>query len=102
MDLLARIKQLVMEGHIRFTLKAQLEMDSDYLMPDHVREAVMNAPAINKTVRSKNPQTGVSEKLYVIKGFTLAGLSVYTKGKIDKLEGQEIFYVFISSKRATD
>jgi hypothetical protein len=102
MDLLARIKELVMDGHIRFTLKAQLEMDSDYLTPEHVCEAVMNAPAITKTVRSKNPQTGVSEKLYVIKGFTLAGLFVYTKGKIDKLKGHEIFYVFISSKSSTD
>jgi len=76
-------------------------MDGDYLTPDLVCEAIVNAPAISKIVKSKNPETGVREKLYIIKGFTLEGISIYTKGKFDKIENEEVFYVLISSKRAT-
>ena len=49
-----------------------------------------------------NPKTKEAEKLYVIKGLTFDGLDIYTKGKILRQEGVDIFYVLISSKRSTD
>lgn len=74
----------------------------DHLTPGHICEAILNAPAITKKVRSRNPQTGLPEKLYIIEGFTFDGLLIYTKGKIDKLDDKEVFYVLVSSKRSTD
>ena len=65
-------------------------------------EAIINAPAITKTLRSRNPRSGRRETLYVIKGLTYDGLTVYTKGKMATFEGREVFYVLISSKRSTD
>jgi len=100
-DILERIKRLVSTDSVFFTRKARIEIDADQLTTDLACEAVMNAPVIVKTLRSKNPQTGNAEKLYVIKGYTAAGGWVYTKGKIDKIE-KEVLYVFISSKRSTD
>jgi len=41
------------------------------------------------------------ERLYVIKGFTYGGTLIYTKGKIARQAGREIFYVFVSAKIAT-
>jgi hypothetical protein len=102
MDILARIKYLVIRNRISFTRKAQDEMDIDHLTRDEIREAILNAAVISKTVRSKNPQSGAVEKLYVIKSVTLQGIFVYTKGKFDKIENEEVFYVLISSKRSTD
>jgi hypothetical protein len=102
MDLLARIKRLVIEDRLFFTEKAQIEMEVDGLTRPLVREALMNAPAITKTVRSKNRRTGKVEKLYVIKSLTFDGIPIYTKGKIDKIASIEVFYVLISSKRSTD
>ena len=72
------------------------------LTPELVYEAILNAPAIFKVLRSRNPKSGTSERLYVIKGLTFDGLAVYTKGKILKKEGIDVFYVLISSKKSTD
>jgi len=38
----------------------------------------------------------------VIKGLTFDGVAVYTKGKILRQEGVDVFYVLISSKKSTD
>jgi len=102
MDIFKRIKQLVMARKVRFTEKATIEMKTDYLLPEMVFEAIWNAPGIYKAVRSKNPQTGRRETLYIIKGLTLNGMLIYTKGKISSYESQEVFYVIISSKRSTN
>jgi hypothetical protein len=102
MDLLARIKELVIEDRIILTEKAQNEMEADGLTRRDIRNAIVNAPAINKVLRSRNPRTGSAETLYVIKGVTYDGIFVYTKGKIDKAGNEEVYYVFISSKRSTD
>ena len=77
-------------------------MVRDSLTPELVYEAILNAPAIFKVLRSRNPRAGKGERLYVIKGLTFDGMDVYTKGKILKREGIEVFYVLISSKRSTD
>ena len=102
MDVLIRIKRLVISRRVLFTEKADLEMSADMLTPEIVYEAILNAPAIFKSLRSRNPKTGKAERLYVIKGMTFDGLEIYTKGKIMKMEGIDVFYVLISSKKSTD
>jgi hypothetical protein len=102
MDILVKIKRLVISRRVLFTEKAEIEMARDALTPELVYEAVLNAPAIFKVLRSRNPRAGKTERLYVIKGLTFDGLAVYTKGKILRKEGIDIFYVLISSKKSTD
>ena len=102
MDTLVRIKRLVIARHVLFTQKAEGEMAAECLTPEIVYESMLNAPCIFKTLRSGNPRTGTVERLYVIKGLTYDGLDIYTKGKIMKREGVDVFYVLISSKRNTD
>ncbi|MEW6365467.1 MAG: hypothetical protein AB1714_12645 [Acidobacteriota bacterium] len=102
MDLLVRIKRLVIARRVLFTEKAEIEMAADALTPELVYESILNAPAIFKTLRSRNPRSGMAEKLYVIKGLTFDGLAVYTKGEILAKEGIDVFYVLVSSKKSTD
>ena len=102
MDVIVRIKRLVISRNVLFTEKAELEMAEESLTPELVFEAILNAPAIYKIIRSKNPRSAKVEKLYIIKGMTFDGLGVYTKGKILTKEGVDIFYVLISSKKNTD
>ena len=102
MDVLVRIKRLVVSRRVLFTEKAEIEMVRDSLTPELVYEAILNAPAIFKVLRARNPRAGKGERLYVIKGLTFDGMDVYTKGKILKSEGVEVFYVLISSKKSTD
>ncbi len=101
-DPLVRIKRLVLAQRVIFTAKAEGEMYADGITHELVFEAIINAPAITKTLRSRSPRSGRRETLYVIKGLTYDGLIIYTKGKIATLEGREVFYVLISSKRSTD
>ena len=102
MDTLVRIKRLVIARNVLFTQKAEGEMAADSLTQELVYESILNAPAIFKVLRSRNPGTRKAERLYVIKGLTFDGLDVYTKGKILTKEGVDVFYVLISSKRSTD
>ena len=102
MDILVKIKRLVVSHRVLFTEKAEIEMAKDALTPELVYEAILNAPAIFKVLRSRNPKAGRSERLYVIKGLTFDGVDIYTKGKILKEQGVDIFYVLISSKKSTD
>jgi hypothetical protein len=102
MDVFIRIKRLIVARRVVFTEKAEIEMAADELTPELVYESILNAPAVFKVLRSRNPKTKQAEKLYVIKGLTYDGLDIYTKGKILTHEGVDIFYVLISSKRSTD
>jgi hypothetical protein len=102
MDVLVRIKRLVVCRRVLFTEKAETEMRRDALTPELVYEAILNAPAIFKVLRSRAPKARRGERLYVIKGLTFDGVDVYTKGKILKKERVEVFYVLISSKKSTD
>lgn len=102
MDILIIIKRLVIARKVIFTEKAEYEMTIGSLTPELVYESILNAPIIYKKLRSRNPHTGQIEKLYIIKGLTFDGFDIYTKGKILKKEGVDIFYVLISSKRSTD
>ena len=100
MDVFIRIKRLVIARRVLFTEKA--EMAKDMLTPELVYESILNAPSIFKALRSRSPRTKKAERLYIIKGLTFDGLGIYTKGKILKKEGVDVFYVLISSKRSTD
>jgi len=102
MDILIRIKRLIIARKVLFTQKAESEMAADALTPELVYESILNAPTIFKALRSRNPRTGKTEKLYVIKGLTFDGLDIYTKGKILTKEGVDVFYVLISTKQSTD
>lgn len=102
MDVLHRIKRLVASGRFHVTLKAQAELDADDLSPQDAIEAILNAQAIKKTLRSRSQQReSASEKLYVIEGFNYAGTLIYTKGAIKREAEGEVFYLLISSKRST-
>jgi hypothetical protein len=102
MDVLVRIKRLVVARRVVFTEKAESEMAADELTPELVYESILNAPAIFKVLRSRNPRAKRAERLYVIKGMTFDGLDIYTKGKFLTKEETDVFYVLISSKRSTD
>lgn len=99
MDVLVYIKGLVVSGRIRFTLKAREEMSLDDLDPLEVTESILAASSITKTLRSRSRYRGhPSEKLYVIKSSSHKGTPIYTKGKIDREGGEDVFYVLISAK----
>jgi len=101
-DVLRRIKRLVISGQVRFTRKARDEMVLDALKENEVIEAIVNAVSIFKTLRSKSVARGKGgDRLYVIKGCTYQGTFVYTKGTIRKESGVEVYYVLISAKIAT-
>ncbi len=87
MDVLVRMKRLVLAQQVLFTAKAEGEMYADGLTHDLVLGAIINARRITKAIRSRNPRTGRRETLYVIKGFTYDGLAIYTKGKLATVEG---------------
>jgi hypothetical protein len=50
-EILRRIKRCALRGNVRFTIKAQLELELDDLTTDDVRESLLNAVAIYKTIR---------------------------------------------------
>ena len=102
-EILKRIKRCVVSGHVRFTFKAELEMLADQLSRTDVLESILNAQTVAKVLHSRKPsRKGIGERLYVIHGFTYDGILVYTKGKLHRESGQEVYYVLISSKRAVE
>ena len=100
-DVLVRIKRAVLQGLYLFSEKASSELEADGLTDLDVAEAILNAVAVYKTLRARNPRRGQrGEKLYVVVGTTLMGLPIYTKGKFLFENGRETYYFLISSKRA--
>ncbi len=64
---------------------------------------ILSVQAVAKVLHSRKPRRkGIGERLYVIHGFTYDGILVYTKGKLHRESGQEVYYVLISSKRAVE
>lgn len=101
MDLLVRIKRAVLSGRVIFTTKAIEEGRTDGLNEDDVREAILNATAIYKSIRSTSSlRSAPREMLHVIYGTTLTGAVVYTKGKLVVLDGVDAYYICISAKRS--
>jgi len=102
MDVLLRIKRLVLRGQIVYTRKARNEMADEGITDSEVVESLLNAQSIAKTVRSKSRYRSSShEKLYIIKSLSYGGTFIYTKGKIARHGKAESFYVLVSSKIAT-
>ncbi len=100
MDVLIRIKRAVIAGRVVFTQKAVEERTADSLTEQDVRESIVNAAAIYKSIRSTSPQrTRSRELLHIIYGTTYTGTIVYTKGKLLVERGIETYYVLISAKR---
>lgn len=99
-DILIRIKRCALAGRLRLTNKARTELDYDDLDINDVRESLLNAVAIYKTIRSANPITGKREHLYIIQSPNLSGIALYTKGKLVMEDGVEVFFLLVSSKRA--
>jgi hypothetical protein len=100
MDTLIRIKRCALANRLRLTEKARDEMECDHLDVGDIRESLMNAVVIYKTIRSKHPDTGAREYLHIIQSPNLSGIALYTKGKLTVEDGLDTFYVLISSKRA--
>jgi hypothetical protein len=103
MSPLLRIKRCCLFGRIVFTDKADTERVESGLSHGDVVEAIVNAPAIYKTLRSRSTAKGRrDEKLYVIIGITHEGILVYTKGALRRFEGEEAFYLLVSAKRSVE
>ena len=102
MSPLLRIKRCCLTERVIFTAKADLERVADALTREDVVEAIVNAPAVYKTLRSTAPGRRKGDKLYVIVGMTHDGILVYTKGALRQFEGDEHFYLLVSSKRSVE
>ena len=95
-----RIKRAVAAGNVIFTEKAEMELEANGLRRSDAVEAILNAVAIYKTLRSTSlHRTRKDEKLYVIQSTNFDGLYIYTKGKLIRKEDRYVFYVLVSSKR---
>ncbi|MDD4888717.1 MAG: hypothetical protein PHU85_02210 [Phycisphaerae bacterium] len=99
-DILVRIKRAILAGRYRFTATANDEAEAGDLRRSDALESILNAVAIYKTLRSRNPVDAHTEYLYVIHGSTLDGVFVYTKGKLTQIAGCDFYYVLISAKGA--
>jgi hypothetical protein len=102
-DVLKRIKRCILRGQVRFTFKAELEMLADQLLRTDVLESIMNAQGITKVLRPRGTVARPpGERLYVIHGFTFDNILIYTKGKLQRESGEEVYYILISSKKAVE
>ena len=77
-----------------------MEMECDELTELDVAESIVNAVAIYKKLRSDSPRRAGNDYLYVIQSPNLAGLAIYSKGKLVRESGVDTYYFLISSKRA--
>jgi len=75
-------------------------MECDELTELDVAESIVNAVAIYKKLRSDSPRRAGNDYLYVIQSPNLAGLAIYSKGKLVRESGVDTYYFLISSKRA--
>lgn len=99
MDILVRIKRLVIARRVIFSAKAREERLACDLTVEDILESILNAPTINKTLRSTSRFRKLRrEKLYVIISSTYDGRLIYTKGTIRKVNDVEEFYILISAK----
>ncbi len=99
-DILVRIKRAVLAGRYAFSEKARIEMEADGITELDVAESILNAVAIYKTIRSESLfRKQAKEYLYVIQSTNLNGLPIYSKGKLMKEQGQDVYYFLISSKK---
>jgi hypothetical protein len=99
-DILTKIKRLAIARRLRFTFKADIERIHDGLSVEDIVESLVNAPVINKTLRSRSPNRLLPrEKLYVIISSTYDGTLIYAKETIRRTQGVEEYYLLISAKK---
>lgn len=98
---LTRIKRAILDGRYRFTIKADDELYTDGLILRDALESILNAPAITKKIRSTSGnKAGKKEMLYIIESPNYDGMVIYTKGKFQKRNNEDVYYILISSKRS--
>ena len=91
-DVLVRIKRAVLAGRYIFTEKASIESEADGLTEMDVVESILNAVAIYKTLRSRSSlRARRKEYLYVIQSPNLDGLAIYSRGKLVREAGSEVY-----------
>ncbi|MBD3347099.1 MAG: hypothetical protein GF401_18750 [Chitinivibrionales bacterium] len=101
-EILVRIKRAILLGNFRFSRKAWDEMKIDHITELDVLESISNAVAIYKRIRSTSVfKKSIKEYLYIIQSPNMHGLPIYTKGKLVKEQGQDVFYFIISSKKSS-
>ena len=91
-DVLVRIKRAVLAGQYACSEKARFEMECDGLKELDVAESILNAVAIYKMLRSTSRFRTSRQYLYVIQSTNLEGLAIYSKGKLVKESGLEVYY----------
>ena len=101
MDLLSRIKRLILADCYAFSRQALDQMDEDGLTELDVLESVTNAQFVRSKRSSSLSKRRARERVYIIESFSFSGVLIYTKGTIRKDGASEKFYFFISSKRST-
>ena len=100
-DTLRRIKRAIELGNYAFSEKAAIEMVADGVTEHDVATSILNAADIYKTIRSRSSNRHHRvEYLHVIVNSASSGVVVYSKGKLTKASGVELYYFLISSKRA--
>jgi hypothetical protein len=88
-----------MARRVIFSAKAREERLDCGLAVEEVLESILNAPTINKVLRSTSRFRKLrKEKLYVIISSTFDGTLIYTKGSIRRVNDREEFYILISAK----
>ena len=101
LDELRTIKRCVLTGRYAFSEKSRMEMQRDDLTELDVVEAIVNAVAIRKRLRSTSTfRRQAREYLYVIQSTNLLGVPIYTKGKLVRESGIEVYYFLVSAKNA--
>jgi hypothetical protein len=55
-----------------------------------------------QTTMHRRINVTLPEQTVKIHGFTYDGILVYTKGKLHRESGQEVYYILISSKKAVE
>lgn len=98
MDVLTRIKRLVLKGQYIFTEKAAAEIVFDDLSEEDVVESILSARRV-VTKRSTSSDRRPADKVYILTAPNFSGLWIYTKGVIRRLNGDEKFYILISAKK---
>lgn len=99
---LVAIKRMVAAGCYEFTAKADLECALDGLTRQDVVESILMA----RSLRAKNSTSpwrrGRREKIYIIESVNFAGIAIYSKGVIRRInDDEQDFYILVSGKRAT-
>ena len=90
-ELLVRIKRCALANRLRFTEKARTELDADDLYPEDIREALVAAHSIYETISSTNPINHRREMLVIIRSRNFSGTNIYTKGKVQVIDGVDTF-----------